>query len=72
LFALPPAEIAGQTGILVRSERRSDPPSPADWSEVAPIGEAVRSQNGGMAESYRLFRVTARAGGAAAAVMPKP
>jgi 4-amino-4-deoxy-L-arabinose transferase-like glycosyltransferase len=72
LFALPPAEIAGQTGILVRSERRSDPPSPADWSAITPIGEAARTQNGGVAEGYRLFRVTARAGGAPTAVMPRP
>jgi 4-amino-4-deoxy-L-arabinose transferase-like glycosyltransferase len=72
LFALPPAEIAGQTGILVRSERRSDPPSAADWSQIEPIGEVARTQDGETAENYRLFRVTARAGGAAMAVMPRP
>jgi 4-amino-4-deoxy-L-arabinose transferase-like glycosyltransferase len=72
LFALPAADIAGQTGILVRSERRTDPPNPADWSAIAPIGEVARRQNGGVAEAYRLFRVTARAGGTAAAVMPGP
>jgi 4-amino-4-deoxy-L-arabinose transferase-like glycosyltransferase len=72
LFGLPPADIAGQTGILVRSERRGDPPSATDWSEVVPIGEAARIQNGGVAEGYRLFRVTARAGHGAAAAMPRP
>jgi 4-amino-4-deoxy-L-arabinose transferase-like glycosyltransferase len=72
LFALPPAAIAGQTGILVRSERRSDPPDPADWSRIVPIGEAARTQNGEAAEGYRLFGVTARAGGTAAATMPRP
>jgi 4-amino-4-deoxy-L-arabinose transferase-like glycosyltransferase len=72
LFALPPADVAGQTGILVRSERRGDPPDPADWSQIVPIGEAARTQNGGIAEGYRLFRVTARAGGTPAAVMPRP
>ncbi len=72
LFALPPAEIAGRTGILVRSDRRGDPPNPADWSEIVPIGTAARTQNGGVAEGYRLFRVVGRAGGTAAAVMPRP
>jgi 4-amino-4-deoxy-L-arabinose transferase-like glycosyltransferase len=72
LFALPPAEIAGQTGVLVQSERRSEPPDPADWSAITPIGEAARMQDGDEAESYRLFRVTARAGGTATAVVPRP
>ncbi len=72
LFALPPARIAGTTGILVRSERRGDPPDPADWSEIVPIGTAARMHNGGVAEGYRLFRVVGRAGGTATAVMPRP
>jgi 4-amino-4-deoxy-L-arabinose transferase-like glycosyltransferase len=72
LFALPPAQIAGQTGILVRSERRGDAPDPADWSDIVPIGEVARTQNGGTAEGYRLFRVTARAGNTPASVMPRP
>jgi hypothetical protein len=72
LFALPPADIAGQTGILVRSGRRGDPPNPTDWSDIEPIGTAARTENGGVAEDYRLFRVTARAGGTAAAMMPRP
>jgi 4-amino-4-deoxy-L-arabinose transferase-like glycosyltransferase len=72
LFALPPAAITGQTGILVRSTRRGDPPNPADWSDIVPLGTVARTQNGGVAESYRLFRVTGRAGGTAAALMPRP
>ncbi len=72
LFDLPPAGIAGQTGILVRSDRRGGPPDPADWATAVPIGEAARTQNGGVAEGYRLFLVTRRAGGAAAAMMPRP
>ena len=72
VFALPPAALAGQIGILVQSQRRSEPPDPADWSEVVPIGEIARMQHGGEAESYRLFRVTARAGGTPAAEMPRP
>jgi 4-amino-4-deoxy-L-arabinose transferase-like glycosyltransferase len=72
LFALPPANLEGRTGILVQSERRGDPPNPADWSEIVPIGEAARTQNGSMVEGYRLFRVNGRPGGTATAVMPRP
>jgi hypothetical protein len=68
LFDLPAADISGRTGILVRSERRGGSPDPADWSEIVPIGEVTRMQ----AESYRIYRVTGRAGDVAAAVMPRP
>ncbi len=72
LFALQRASIAGRTGILIQSQRRGDPPAPADWSEVVPLGTVARMQNGGVAEGYRLYRVVGRAGGTAAAVMPQP
>jgi hypothetical protein len=72
LFALQRASIAGRTGILIQSQRRGDPPAPADWSEVVPLGTVARMQNGGVAEGYRLYRVVGRAGGMAAAVMPRP
>jgi 4-amino-4-deoxy-L-arabinose transferase-like glycosyltransferase len=70
-FALPPAPIAGRTGILVRSTRRDGMPDPADWSNVVPIGQTMRMQNG-VVETYRLFRVTGRADGTPAAMMPRP
>ncbi len=72
LFSLPAARLTGQTGLLVRSERRHDAPDPADWARAVPVGEVSRTQNGGAAETYRLYRVTGRADGTAAAVMPRP
>ncbi len=60
LFNLPTAATAGQTGLLVRSQRRSGPPDPALWSRIEPIGTATRSRGGILAEQYNLFRVTAR------------
>ncbi len=72
LFDLPPARLAGETGLLVRSERRHDGPDPADWAQTVPIGEVSRMQNGSAAETYRLYRVTGRANGTAASIMPAP
>jgi 4-amino-4-deoxy-L-arabinose transferase-like glycosyltransferase len=71
LFALPVAAIGGQTGILVRSERRHDAPPADEWSAAVPMAEVARMQNGSPAETYRLYRVTGRAG-VTAAEMPRP
>jgi hypothetical protein len=60
LFALPLAPVAGKTGLLVRSARRYGPPDPAPWQTVTPAGTAIRSRDGVVAETYDLFRVTAR------------
>ena len=60
LFTLPHAAIAGQSGLLVRSHRRAGPPDPAPWLTIAPAGTATRSRRGVVAETYDLFRVTAR------------
>jgi 4-amino-4-deoxy-L-arabinose transferase-like glycosyltransferase len=72
LFALPAANPAGQPGLLVRSERHRDPPDPADWTVLAPAGTAARRQDGATVETYRLYLVTRRPGGTAAAFMPRP
>jgi 4-amino-4-deoxy-L-arabinose transferase-like glycosyltransferase len=72
-FSLPAAKLAGETGILVQSARRSGPPGAADWSTMTPIGQAARLRDGSAAETYRLFRVTGRADATTAAVMmPRP
>ncbi len=57
LFALPPAQLAGQTGILVRSTRRAGPPDPAIWPGAAIAGTAIRARGGVTAETYTLYRV---------------
>ena len=59
-FDLPDAAIAGQTGLLIRSRRRSGPPNPAPWRDVSLVGTVARSRDGIVAEAYDLFRVTAR------------
>jgi hypothetical protein len=60
LFDLPLAPIAGKTGLLVRSARRSGPPDPAPWQTITPAGTATRRRDGVVAETYNLFHVTAR------------
>ncbi len=60
LFGLPRADIAGRTGLLLRSRRRAGPPDPAPWSAVIPAGTATRSRDGVAAEEYDLYQVTAR------------
>jgi 4-amino-4-deoxy-L-arabinose transferase-like glycosyltransferase len=60
LFALPTAPIAGQTGLLIRSARRAGPPDPAPWAAIQPAGTLGRSRDGIPAETFDLFRVTAR------------
>jgi 4-amino-4-deoxy-L-arabinose transferase-like glycosyltransferase len=59
LFVLPKARIAGQTGLLVRSARRSGRPEPGPWQSVTPAGTITRSRNGVVAETYELYRVVA-------------
>jgi 4-amino-4-deoxy-L-arabinose transferase-like glycosyltransferase len=73
-FALPDATpaIADQTGLLVRSARRADPPDAADWAALAPDGELTRGRGGVTAEVFRLYRVRGQAGGEPIVVMPRP
>jgi hypothetical protein len=64
--------MAGRTGLLVRSARRSGVPDFSAWSRVEELGEIARSRGGATAEIYRLYRVTGRADSAAAsAVLPR-
>jgi 4-amino-4-deoxy-L-arabinose transferase-like glycosyltransferase len=60
LFDLPSAATAGQTGLLVRSQRRAGPPDPGPWQSIEPAGTLIRSRDGVAAEGYNLFRVVAR------------
>ena len=60
LFALPAAPIAGQTGLLIRSRRRTGMPDPAPWLTLSPAGSLTRSRDGVVAEEYDLFHVTTR------------
>ncbi len=60
LFALPQADLAGRTGLLVRSQRRHGPPDPAPFLSVQPAGTVTRGRGGVLAETYDLYRVVAR------------
>lgn len=53
LFDLP-SPSAGQTGLLIRSERRGGPPL---WPGAQQVGEVVRARDGIEAERYRLHAV---------------
>ncbi len=57
LFALPPAQLDGQTGILVRSTRQAGPPDPAIWPGATQEGSAIRGRGGITAETYKFYRV---------------
>ena len=52
--------IAGETGLLLRSRRRTGLPDTAPWSAIVPMGVITRGRNGVVAEQYDLYRVTAR------------
>ncbi len=69
LVRLPPG--AGGTGLLLASERRSEPPDPVFWAAAEPIGRIVRARNGVEAEAYRVYRVTSQAG-APTVLLPRP
>ncbi len=61
LFALPHPDVAGRTGLLVRTARRKELPDPHLFSSSVPIGDVQRGRAGRVAETYRLYRVTVRA-----------
>jgi 4-amino-4-deoxy-L-arabinose transferase-like glycosyltransferase len=66
LFDLP-APAVGQTGLLVRSERRDGPPL---WPGARRAGEVARSRDGIEAERYSLHAVEVAAGQPPQAVLP--
>ena len=71
LFDLPPATLSGRTGILVRSERAYGPPDVRPWLSVTPLGVIGRGRGLRVAETYRLYRVVARATVPDAVMLPR-
>jgi 4-amino-4-deoxy-L-arabinose transferase-like glycosyltransferase len=56
LMALPPADLNGLTGILIRAEHRGEEIDPATWASAEPLGFVER----GSTERYRVWRVVGR------------
>jgi 4-amino-4-deoxy-L-arabinose transferase-like glycosyltransferase len=72
-FDLPPATaIAGHTGLLIRSGRRTDAPDPAAWASIEAVGTITRLSGGVATETYKLYRVVGRANAADAVLLPRP
>jgi len=61
LFRLPPPHLAGQAGLMLRTTRRRGGPDPAPWRSVARTGTLARTRRGLTAETYKTYRVLARA-----------
>ncbi len=70
MFELPAYELAGQTGLLVRSARQAGLPAASSWAGMVPLGTLVRGRHGVVAETYFLYRVTGRADDAPAVALP--
>ncbi len=73
-FDLPDAGsfVNGRKGLLVRSERRTDPPPAGDFAPVELSGLVERTRRGMVAESVRLYRVVGRQGDEPIVFMPQP
>lgn len=67
LFDLPaPGDaLPVEPGIVIQSTRRREPPDPALWTDVEPLGELLRGRDGVEAERYRLYRARLRGRGGA-------
>jgi len=72
-FALPDGMgfLAGRRGLLLRSERRADPPHSSDFTVLERLDPIDRGRRGLVAERLRLYRVAGRAGDEPVALMPR-
>jgi 4-amino-4-deoxy-L-arabinose transferase-like glycosyltransferase len=68
LTNLPKARIAGQTGLLLRDIRRTDPLDPAVWTSSERIGTVERF--GAPASTFSVYRVVAAGASGDAVEMP--
>ncbi len=71
-FTLKRPELTGQTGLLIRSERRGPDIAMAPWAALKPVGEAERMSGNAVVEKFRIFEVLARPSAAPMAVLPRP
>ena len=60
---------APQSGVLLISTRRAEPPDPSVWADVTALPDLIRARNGVLAETYHAYRVTLRG---TAILLPEP
>ena len=72
-FDLPDAMgfVAGQTGLMLRSDRRGDQPHTSDFAHPERLGLIDRTRDGMVAERLRLYRVVGREGFEPIVFMPR-
>ena len=72
LFDLPPADLAGSPGLLIRSTRRDANVDRAPWGRLHEIGHASRTRDREMIERFRVYRVTGRSATPSTVLLPRP
>jgi hypothetical protein len=72
LLDLPSANLAGRSGILVRTARRDENFDQSAWSDVTELGAVGRDADGVTVERFRLYRVVGSAVAPNAVVLPRP
>ena len=70
LTTLPPAQVTGMTGLLVRDAKRRDLPDPALWKNVHSVSTVTRSEAPG--GQFVVYQVTALAGADSYALPRRP
>jgi 4-amino-4-deoxy-L-arabinose transferase-like glycosyltransferase len=72
LFALPPADMVGQTGLLVRSTRRGEISRSPPWARLRLISVAQRARDGIPVETYLIYQIIPSANPPGAVTLPRP
>ncbi len=73
LFDLPHPDLAGKTGILVRSARRGRDIDTRPWASIRPLADVERKVGDRTVERYHLYRVVGRVGARdEEALLPRP
>ncbi|MEJ0016583.1 MAG: glycosyltransferase family 39 protein [Acetobacteraceae bacterium] len=69
-IGLPRADVAGRTGLLIRSTRRGPELEGIPWPAPVEIGEVERQRDGEAVETFRLYRVVPAGNSAIAVTLP--
>ncbi len=71
-FRLPHPALATREVLLLRSQRRTDPPRTVLWPGAREIAVLARARDGVVAERYALFRTATAAPADEVALLPRP